>query len=237
MKKKNKEIIKIESSIDLKQELVLVHGINKDYIAMINYIDKNRFKVMNVVGLLRSGLYDLEDALTEATLSKTSYHRLRHAATEIAEKLEELDIDYTKTEFHDLIDTVGLIDRAMTNVQKLLKSKVLERLDGKFNTYKTTRVGEDGKEYDHEHIVYDKPASATEIIKIAEFFDKKKRPDQVSMVNIENNNNNKQVNERLVVEIIEPSYILENLNSDVYDQTVAEIENIERQMKNGDFDE
>lgn len=237
-KKKNKDTqeIIIEREKDLRQELIHVHDIDKDLIAMTNFLQKKRHKLLNMVGLLRTGTYDIEDALTEVQLSKPSYYRMRRAATEIEAKLEELGIDYEDTEFFDLIDTMNTVDRSMASIQKKVKEKILERFDGKFNRTTVKKIADDGKEYEQEMVVYDKPASATELIKVAEFFDKKKRPDAINTnISIENNNAMKQ--EKTVFEIIDPEYVLNNLSNSTYDRTIAEIENIERQIANGDFDE
>lgn len=221
-----KELIKNKEEI---KELLKKEGVHKDLINITNYVEKNNQKLLNVVGLVRTNLYDVDDAIADAGLAKSSFYRVKQASAIIEDILEANDIDYTTTEYEKLIEFGRLLDRSMTNIQKLIKQKIMERFEGSF---KVEGEGEG------RLIAYNKPASVSELIKAAEFYDSKKRQDKNTSINIQNNTAVKT--EPVIFNIVDPSYVLENLSTDnnnIYDDTMKAVDQIEEQLKNGAFDD
>lgn len=214
---------------ELREAMIEQQIITKDLLSVSTFAQKNKSKIANLAGILATGFLEADDAVSIAGISFTSYHRITQAAEIILSYLELNDIDYTDTEFEDLIDAANMLRIAEAKPQQKITQAMFEKIDGKF--YK-----------DGELTAFEKGASIKDLEILSRHISKRKRSDRAT-----SNNTNVQVNHQTNVnttptkiEIIDPEYIMANMyqaQQELIRRTNEEVDLIEQQIENGDFDE
>lgn len=216
----------------LREKLIEEKVMTIELLSTTAYVKKNRRKFTDFAGMLSNGTIDYYDAIEVSGITKSTFNRTLQAAEKILQYIEENDLDIDDTEFVELIEIRNLVMRAKVCAQ----TKINKELQNRISSEGIWVKNEDTEEY-----AYEKRASVSELIKIAQHLDRSKVVNASNNINVNTQNNvSTSISSPVNIKIIDAEYVLKNMyqsQQDVFRRTNEEADLIEQQLENGDFDE
>lgn len=216
----------------LRDKLIEDKVMTIELLSTTAYVKKNRRKFADFSAMLSTGTVDWYDAVEVSGITKSTFNRTLQAAEKILQYIEENDIDIDDTEFVELVEIRNLIMRAKVCAQTKINKELQKRISSE---------GVWVKNEDTEEYAYEKRASVSELIKIAQHLDRSKVVNASNNINVNTQNNvSTTIAAPINIKIIDAEYVLKNMyksQQELVRMTNEEADLIEAQIESGEFDE